>query len=229
MAKSKAIVKMDEETKVEILTAEEVKKIDEAVEFINKQANSTAKSLLAIGLYLLKEFFDGDVKKAEDRAPRKGISLRKIAEHEDIFHSFMTLSNAVRLAAQESLFSDTKYNSLTESHKLLLFRLPDDKTKKSYAEKVINEDLSYRGLQDKLIKAGYIVPRGRKELTEGVKKALKKDPFAKFFTPIEKLVGFDWDFDSVEEFDFTEERLTALRSLKERIEKLLEKADTSEV
>ena len=133
----------------------------------------------------------------------------------------MTLSNAVRLAAQEFLFEDTKYNSLTESHKLLLFRLPDDKTKKSYAEKVINEDLSYRGLQDKLKKAGYIVPRGRKELSDEAKKALSKNPFAKFFTPIEKLVGLDWDFDSVEESDLTEERLSALRSLKERIEKLL--------
>jgi hypothetical protein len=225
MPKSKAVVKKEvKEQEIEILTAEEVKKLDKAVEFINKQANNTAKSLLETGKYLLNEFFDGDVKKAEDRAPRKGISLRKIAEHKDITQSYMTLSNAIKLAAQESMFADPKFKTLSESHKLLLFRLPDDKTKKTYASKVVSDNLSVRGLQDILVNKGLIEQRGRPALEEGKKKPKSsRNPFDSFFNPLEKLAEFSLDIDSIEPDYLTQDKIDVLTELRSKIDRLLEK------
>ena len=113
-----------------------------------------------IGQYLLTTFFDNDVKKVEDRAPRKGVSLRKIADHEDMMLTYMSLSNAVRLAAQEPLFIDPKYKDLTETHKILLFKLPDDKTKTEFAEKVVLNNLSVRKLRNLLAEKSYIRLQG---------------------------------------------------------------------
>jgi hypothetical protein len=219
MTKKKIVVKKEKQ-EIEILTAAEVKKIDKAVNFINKQANAPAKSLLEIGKYLLKEFFDDDIKKVEDRAPRKGISLRKIAEHEDITMTFMSLSNAVRLAAQESLFTDDKHKTLTETHKLLLFSLPDDKTKKSYAAIVVKENLSIRAFRDLLTSKGLIAARGRAGISGG---KIATDPFDRFFSPIERLLSFDIDPDAVDSKALTLERVNALTELRNRIDKLLAK------
>ena len=60
---------------------------------------------------------------------------------------------------------------------------------------------------------------GRTAITDGKKPAPKKDPFAKFFNPLEKLTAFDIDLFG--EKDLTKERVAALQALKDRIEKLL--------
>ena len=225
MARKKAVVKKEIQ-EVEILTAEDIKKIEEAVIVINEKANSTAKSLIEIGQYLLKEFFDNDIKKAEDRAPRKGISLRKIADHKDITLSFMSLSNAIRLAGQESLFTHEKYKELTETHKLLLFSLSDDKAKKSYADKVVKDKLSVRALRDTLVEKGFILPRGRTAISSEKRLTAGKDPLITFFTPLEKLADFDVDL--FQEEDITQERIAVLESIKDRIEKLLAKVSKAD-
>ncbi len=218
-SKSKAVVKKVQEAEVEILTAEEVKLLDEAVAFINQQANAPAKSLIEIGKYLLDKFFENDPKKVDDRAPRKGISLRKLAEHEDISMNHQTLSNAVKLAAQEHLFEAPKYQSLTESHKLLLFRLgKKDKEKIKFADKVVKDNLSVRKLNDVLVGAKLLAARGRPELGSGS----APDLFASFIHPIEKLANFDFSFDIDTANQLTDEQFDALKALKDRLEKIIE-------
>ncbi len=218
-SKSKAVVKKVEESKeVEILSAEEVQKIDEAVQFINQQANAPAKSLLDIGKYLLETFFDNDPKKVDDRAPRKGISLRKISDHPDIALNHQALSNAVKLAVQEETFRADKYSALTESHKLVLFRLRDKKEKLKFADKVIKENMSVRKLHEVLETAKLIPARGRPELSA----VGAPDLFSSFIHPLEKLAHLDFSFDSDDVEKLTEEQFDALTSLKDKLEKLIE-------
>ena len=95
-AVKKAVVKQDEG-----LTLQGQKAVDDAVAFINKRIDTASSSIIEVGQYLLKHFFEGDIQKAQDRAPRKGISLRKLAEHPDLNISFAGLSRAVNLAVQE--------------------------------------------------------------------------------------------------------------------------------
>lgn len=218
-SKAKAVVKKVEEPKeVDILSAEEVRKMDEAVNFINQQANAPARSLLAIGKYLLETFFDNDPKKVDDRAPRKGVSLRKLAEHKDLALNHQSLSNAVKLAIQEDIFKAEKYTALTESHKLILFRLHDKKAKLKYADKVIKENLSVRKLHEVLEGAKLLPPRGRPHLTDGG----APDLFSSFIHPLEKLAYFDFSFDSDTAEQLTDEQFDALTSLKDKLEKLIE-------
>lgn len=218
-SKAKAVVKKVDETEVDVLTADEVKLLDEAVAFINQQANAPAKSLIEIGKYLLEKFFENNPKKADDRAPRKGISLRKLAEHDDISMNHQTLSNAVKLAAQEHLFTDPKYQSLTESHKLLLFRIgKKDKEKIKYADKVVKDNLSVRKLNDVLVGAKLLAARGRPELGSG---GSAPDLFASFIRPIEKLANFDLSFDVDTANQLTEKQFDALKALKDRLEKII--------
>ncbi|HPQ40005.1 MAG TPA: hypothetical protein PLV45_06485 [bacterium] len=198
------------------------RKIDEAVAFINEQANATAKSLLAIGTYLLTTFFDGDPGKVRQRGPHKDVSLRQIADHPAITLSFMTLSNAVRLATQERLFTDARYGKLTESHKLLLFQIPDDATKRKYADLVVERNLTVRQFRDILVDHKLIAQRGRKALGANGKKPA--DLVKTFFQPIRRLSKLTVDLDGVDPKLLTKDRVTALKTVRERIDAILKKA-----
>lgn len=222
MAKEKAVVKKEKQD-VEMLTPAEQKKVDEAVQFINSKGDATARSLIEIGQYLLKTFFDGDIKKVEDRGPRKGISLRKIADHSEIMFSYKSLHNATHLAHQEHIFTDPKYKNLTATHKLLLFAVKDDKKKKSYADIVLKENLSVNKLRDRLIESKFILPRGRGTLTEHSE--IDDDPFESFIKPIEKLMKLNVEVDNFDVKQLSEDHILALNNLKKRIDALLDKIE----
>ncbi len=215
--KKDAVQKKDR--KIGIQTAEGKKRINAAVKFINNKANAPAKSLLDIGKYLLEHFFDNDPKKVDSRAPRKGVSLRQLANHPDIALNHQALSNAVKLAIQEDLFKSDKYKSLTESHKLILFKLGDDKKiKLKFADKAVKENLSVRKLHNVLVEARLLAPRGRPELSQGS----PSDMFLSFMNPIERLASFDVPLDPETAEKLTDDQFNALTALKEKIEKLIE-------
>lgn len=199
-------------------------KIDDAVAFINVQANAPAKSLLAIGTYLLTNFFDGDMGKVRQRGPHKDVSLRQIADHPDMTMTFMSLSNAVRLADQERLFTASKYEGLTESHKLLLFHLPDNATKRKYADLAAERNLTVRQFRDILVSHKLIAQRGRKALESNGKKPAP-DLVKTFFQPIRRLSRLTVDPDRVEPRMLTKDRVAALKALRERIDAILKKAE----
>ena len=100
------------------LTVEEQQALDQAVAFINGRVNSMARSLIDIGEYLLEKFFEGNPEQARSRAPRKGLSLRKLAQRTDLEVSYASLSNAVNLAVQEKAFADRLYLLAGSSRRL---------------------------------------------------------------------------------------------------------------
>jgi len=205
-----------------ILSRTELKAIDDAVRYINRKSNEGARSLIEIGEYLLQKFFENDPSKVEDRAPRKGISLRKLAEHPDISLSFMSLSNAVRLAVQEHLFSDPKYKALTDSHKIALFQIPDDETKLEYADHVIEHGLSVRGLREMLEDAQYLATRGRPAL-KGETKAPVRDLYSSYFKPIDKLLKLDFSIDTLPIEELSDDHMEMIVALKGRLDKIVQK------
>ncbi len=205
-----------------ILSRTELKAIDDAVRYINRKSNEGARSLIEIGEYLLQKFFDNDPSKVEDRAPRKGISLRKLAEHPDISLSFMSLSNAVRLAVQEHLFIDDKYKALTDSHKIALFQIPDDEMKLHYADRVLDEGLSVRGLREMLEDAQYLATRGRPSL-KGETDTPARDMYSSYFKPIDKLLKLDFSLENIQLEEISDDRMEMIMVLKGRLDKIIQK------
>lgn len=195
-------------------------KIEEAVKFVNKHADSPSRSMLAIGDYLLKLFYNDDVSLFNMKSPRKNVSLRKLAEHSELNVSFMTLSNSMRLAVQDRLFTDSRYEFLSATHKVLLLGLPDDETRVKYADIAVEKQLTVRRFKDLLIFKSFIKPRGRKpdELTAETRQV---DPERAFFKPLDRLARVELDFSQLDPTIVTEKRIVMLRVLRERIDEIL--------
>ncbi len=175
--------------KEEGLTLHEQKAIDSAVDFINKQIDTASSSLIEVGEYLLKNFFEGDLQKVQNRAPRKGISLRKLAEHPDINMSFQGLSNAVNLAVQEKeLGSVQAIGQLTPTHKIHLLKVPDLKEKKKYVSRIGKDKLTVRQFEAILVSDGYSKPRGMAAIESEKERKLLRSGFQKYLSPFEAIM-----------------------------------------
>ncbi len=141
--------------------------LDDGVKFINDQLNKAADSMIEIGRYLLKNFFDGDPSKAHDKSGHKGLSLHQLADHPDVMMSFSSLQRAMELASYEKkYFTDSTLGQLSSSHKILLLRLVKNSPQliNKYGKQAVNEGLSVRKLQDLLIADGLIALKGIRSL-----------------------------------------------------------------
>ena len=178
--------------KEEGLTPKELKALSSAVEFINKRIDTASSSLIEVGEYLLKNFFEGDLQKVHDRAPRKGISLRKLAEHPDVNMSFAGLSNAVNLAVQEEeLGSVQALEQLTPTHKIHLLKVPDLKEKKKYVSQIDKYKLSVRQFEAILVSDGYSKPRGLAAIESEKERKLLRSGFRQYMNPFEAIMEMD--------------------------------------
>lgn len=179
---------------VEILTKQEAKMLDGAVEFINERMYSISENMIEIGAFLLENFFDGDIKKVKDHAPKKGISLRKLADHPDIDISYSGLSRAISLAVQEKrLGAVATPQQLTPSHKVLLLNVDNVDEKKKLAKEVKQKKLSVRQFKEVLKKEGHTKPRGR---TAGKTKAAPKQVPSSlqfYLDPFEAIIKIKFD------------------------------------
>lgn len=183
------------------LSPRERQEIDDAVAFINERQDRTAISLIEIGEYLLLHFFEDDLEKVHDRAPRKGVSLRKLAEHPDVLMTYSQLSRAIALAVQEKqLDTVATLKHLTASHKLLLAGIDGHADlseseivdlKKKYAAQVEKEGLSVRSLHDLLIKDGYSKPRGLAAVGDESERKLLRSGFQSFVNPFKEIIELD--------------------------------------
>ena len=174
------------------LTTQEIKALDDAVKFVNKRVDTFSSSLIEVGEYLLKNFFDGDIEKAHDRAPRKGISLRKLADHPDINMTYVALSRAVNLAVQENLLgSVSTLKQLTPSHRLLLLKVDDLKEKKKYISIIEKNGLSVRRFDELLIQDGYSKPRGLAAIESEKQRKLLRSGFQQFINPFESILSMN--------------------------------------
>ena len=222
LKKKDQIVKKEPEA--EILTEKEVKMLDEAAKVIMEKANAGAQSIIEIGEYLLKTFFDDDINKVTDRASRKGISLRKLAEHPDMHLSLKTLSNAVRLAVLEkTAFKDSEFKELSPSHKILLLNVADDEQRTNFANKVVLGKLSVRTLRTELGKAGLLSERGRPHGEVGSEVEKTISTFSDFYKPLEKLLKNKIEIETMDVSKISEDESNMLLMLKIQLEVILER------
>ncbi len=185
----------------EALSARQEKAIEDAVHFINQRVDNASSSIIEVGQYLLKQFFQDDIAKVHDRAPRKSLSLRKLAEHPDLMFSYSALSRAVALAVQEKQIATVAApQQFTPTHKVLLLSVDgleelNDKQKlehkKKYLERIEKEKLSARRFQELLVKEGVIKPRGMAAIDDETERKLLRSGFHKMLGPIEAIVGLD--------------------------------------
>jgi hypothetical protein len=102
-------------------------KIDRAVAFINERAKAIATEMIAIGRYLLKEFFDDDPREVSRRSPSKMNSVRDLAARKDLLLGYTTLWRSVKLAVQERRFGIVAtLQQLTLSHRIALLSIDED-------------------------------------------------------------------------------------------------------
>lgn len=210
----------------ETLTPQQAKALEDAVAFVNTRIDRTATSLIEIGHYLLKHFFDNDPAKVSDRAPRKGVSLRKLAEHQDINMSFAGLSNAVSLAVQEKLLGSVQTSEqLTASHRVLLLKVEDADAKKRYIAKVEKDKLSVRRFHELLEKDGLVQRRGLAAVDDAEERKLLRAGYHKFLSPFELLASLE--IDSV--LELPKDRIKSIYSEAKKaaaqLEKLLKKLE----
>lgn len=123
-------------------------RIERAVAFVNERALAIGAEMVAIGEYLLREFFDGDERAVLSRDPAKMNSFRDLAEREDCLLSYSTLWRAVHLAIQErKLGTVAALKQLTPSHKIELLPVESPREKRELVEKAVEEDWSARELR----------------------------------------------------------------------------------
>lgn len=186
-----------------LLSPQEQQVVNDAVRFINDHLDRSSVSMLEIGEYIIKTFFDGDVDKVASRAPRKGISLRKLADHPDLMASTSTLSRAVALAAQDrQLATVASMQHLSATHKMLLLSVDGLKDKneserlalkEQYITRVEDENLSVAGFRKVLIANGLVKQRG---LPAGTERGSRKEIGAgelDFLSPLQSIIEFDLD------------------------------------
>ena len=129
--------------------------IEQSVRYINDKANETLyRGSLEIGNYILKHFFNDDIRLASSKNPRKPNSYKALCRHENLAVPYSTLTVMVRVAAQEKFFKTHHIDTskLGYTHKANLIRLRNGEKKLSLAKRCIDEGLSTRKLT-KLVKS----------------------------------------------------------------------------
>jgi len=154
------------------LAVEQKDLIQQAVININALCDKSADSALQIGRYLLKTFFDNDSEKLKSHSRDKFMSLRTLAEHEEITMSLSALHDSLSLAVYEREIGSGDVQTsehLKPSHKILLYRVHrmNPLLASQYLKKVVKEKLSVRKLRDLLSEDSYIRSRYSSVLLEG--------------------------------------------------------------
>jgi hypothetical protein len=129
--------------------------INEAVAFINEMATKTIyKGSIEIGEYILKRFFENDIKLASSKNPKKQASFNKLCEREDLTVHPNSLALMVRVASQERFLSEKEVDTskLTYTHKASLVKLDNGQKKINLLKKCVDKEWSTRELDDKINK-----------------------------------------------------------------------------
>jgi hypothetical protein len=153
--KTKAVGKR--EPNVEVVEVADTQ-IAEAVIWINEKIKEGIHGTYRqIGSYVFDNFFSGDLEQVKSFNPHKASSFRKLTDRAgaDLMISKTNLYRAVHVFIQDKLLLPTvpAMEQLTFSHKALLLPLKSDKKKGELANKVTENNLSTRDLQDLVKKA----------------------------------------------------------------------------
>jgi hypothetical protein len=139
-------------------------KINEAVAFINEVANKTIyQGSIEIGEYILKNFFEDDIKFAASKNPKKQASFNKLCERDDLSLSPNRLAIMVRVASQERYLSEKEVDTseLTYTHKASLVKLNNGQKKINLIKRCVGEEWSTRKLDVEINKKLKEVPQTR--------------------------------------------------------------------
>jgi hypothetical protein len=153
--------------------------VEETVEFISKTlADTVYKGAVTVGEYVLKHFFNNDVKLAQSRDPYKNVSFRSLADKcgtSQLPISKSWLHNAVSVVVMQRSLPDAKaYKQLPPSHQVTLLPLKEPARVEKLAEKALSKELSVKDLKAEVVKERAKIvqegePRGRPPLPRIVK------------------------------------------------------------
>jgi hypothetical protein len=140
-------------------------KIMEAVAFINEVANKTIyQGSIEIGDYILKHFFEDDIKFAASKNPKKQASFNKLCENEDLTIRPNRLAIMVRVASQERFLAEKEVDTseLTYTHKASFVKLDNGQKKINLIKKCVDKEWSTRELDIEINKKIKELPLSRK-------------------------------------------------------------------
>ena len=107
--------------------------IDRAVLDLNRlYTRGSLETVKAIGEYLLETFFDGDFEHARSRV-RKDVSLRALAERDDLLFSPAFLSRSLGILEQLKMLPGDIGASLSVSHHKILLAVKSERYKRRLA------------------------------------------------------------------------------------------------
>ena len=123
--------------------------VEASVKFINdKVAETVFRGSIEIGEYVLKHFLNDDIELASSPDRYKSASYSALCSHPDLAVSRQTLSNMVRVAAQERFLiaNNVDVGMLGYSHRVELLKLENNETKIALVRRCIEMSLSVRKL-----------------------------------------------------------------------------------
>ncbi len=140
---------MGADSKTSTASAVDAAKVEAAVKYLRKYHMEVhLVAALAIGKYLLDEFFGGDIKRYEDRStdsPSFDAFLRR-RELQDFGLSGRTLRNYIRVHATDSEYPGAVGKQLPLGHRILLLGVPTER-RIGLAKQAVNQGLSNRALK----------------------------------------------------------------------------------
>lgn len=187
--------------------------------------NRGLQGATALGRYVLDTFFDG----SPERFRREGKSnrdFRTVVKSPGLKASYSLLYYSVAVTEQLEQLPKNVGKKLSFSHHKLLLPVKDPRTKEAFARKVVDEDLSVRGLRE-------VVARHRVEQASRVRRGRPPLPdFVKALNRLPRIVEQvdDSDLDNDHLFDrYSPEQAAALveRTRKDlnRLQKLLSRIE----
>jgi len=153
--------------------------VEASVKFINEKiAETVFKGSIEIGNYVLNHFFDDDIELASSPDPYKSASYSALCRHPNLVVSRQTLSNMVRVAAQERFLiaNSVDVGKIGYSHRVELLKLENNDTKIALACECIERSLSVR----KFITLVNETCRGPEEKIESAATKMAKKHIAKY-------------------------------------------------
>ena len=124
--------------------------IERTVTFIkDKVSTALVTTAIEIGDFLLENFFENNIDLATSKNPKKSMSYRKLCLHPQLPLQPTTLSEMVRIAAQERFLTQNgvSTDSLLYTHRLYLAKLPNDEDKLQYVNRIIENSMSGRAVK----------------------------------------------------------------------------------
>ena len=121
--------------------------VEASVKFINdKVAETVFRGSIEIGEYVLKHFLNDDIELASSPDRYKSASYSALCSHPDLAVSRQTLSNMVRVAAQERFLiaNNVDVGMLGYSHRVELLKLENNETKIALVRRCIEMSLTVR-------------------------------------------------------------------------------------